>query len=58
MSDWWTASLRAQRQLLDAQRRSLGAADALVAMQEAGKRATEANMAAFDAWAKLWGLGR
>lgn len=58
MSDWWAASIKLQKQMLDAHRASLGAGEHLVRMQEAGRKAAEANVAALDAWAKLWGIGR
>ena len=58
MTDWWTASLKAQRQMLDAQKKALGASEAMLGMQEAGKRAADANLAAWNAWAKLWGVGK
>ncbi|MBI0476554.1 hypothetical protein D9601_14485 [Sphingomonas sp. MA1305] len=64
MNDWFDASLRFQKQILDAQRRTLeagsqavGAGDALVQVQEATRKAAEANLAAFQAWARLWGAG-
>ena len=66
MNDWWAAGIKAQRDWLKASRTSLdagsamlGAGDALVAWQEAGRRAADANMAAWKAWsamgAGLWG---
>ncbi len=64
MTDWFTTSIKLQKQMLDAQKASLdagqhmlGAQRSLVAMQEAGQKVAEANVAAFNAWAKLWGIG-
>jgi hypothetical protein len=57
MIDWWNTSLKLQRDMLEAQKKSMVAADHLVSMQEAGRKAAEANLAAMNAWAKLWGIG-
>ncbi|MET3825684.1 hypothetical protein ABIC16_001377 [Sphingomonas sp. PvP055] len=64
MTDWFTASIKLQQQMLDAQKASLsagqqalGAGDTFVKMQEAGRKAAEANIAAMNAWARMWGLG-
>ncbi|MBA3879249.1 MAG: hypothetical protein C0500_06000 [Sphingobium sp.] len=65
MTDWFTASIKLQKQMLDAQKASLdagqqalGAGRSFVAMQEAGQKVAEANLAAMNAWAKIWGIGR
>ncbi|MBN8808346.1 MAG: hypothetical protein J0I47_08950 [Sphingomonas sp.] len=62
MTDWFSASLKWQQQVVDAQRASLkagqdatNAAQAFVSMQEAGRKAAEANAAAMKQWLKLWG---
>ena len=63
MSDPFTTMLGLQKQLLDAQRSTMGAlhkglnvGDGLVTLQEAGRRAAEANLAAWTSWARLWGV--
>lgn len=64
MTNWCDASIRLQKQMLDAQKASLdagqhmlGAQRSFIAMQEAGQKVAEANLAALNAWAKLWGVG-
>lgn len=57
MTDWFSASIRLQKQMLDAGQHALGAGRSFVAMQEAGQKIAEANLAAMNAWAKLWGVG-
>ena len=64
MTDWLTAALDAQRDLLRAQKAQMDAAQKLidggrqvVKMQEAGQKAAEANLAAWKQWSKLWGWG-
>ena len=58
MKDVFTASIRLQKQLLDAQQASISAGRSAVAMQEMAMQLVEANLAAIDAWAKIWGGGR
>lgn len=58
MKDLFTASIRLQKQLLDAQQASISAGRSAVAMQEMAMQLVEANLAAIDAWAKIWGGGR
>ncbi len=64
MSDWFGASIKLQKQMLDAQKASLdagrqmtSAGEQFVRMQETGRKMAEANLAAMNAWAKMWGLG-
>lgn len=64
MSDWFSTSIKLQKQLLDAHKASLdagrkmtGAGEQFVKLQETGRQIAQANMAAMNAWAKLWGLG-
>lgn len=63
MTDLFSASIKLQKQMLDAQKASLdagqkmlGASEQMLAMQKAGKKAAEANMAAWKSWASLWGI--
>ena len=63
MTDWLSASIKMQKQMFDAQKQTLdagrkmiGMGDQFVKMQETGRQMAEANMAAFNAWAKLWGM--
>ena len=56
MTDWWTASLKAQRDLLDAQKKALAAGEQALAIQETARKLAEANLATMQAWAKLWGM--
>ncbi|GAA0727312.1 hypothetical protein [Sphingomonas japonica] len=63
MSDWFSAAVKLQGQMLDAQRQQmaatkkmLDAGEQMAKFQEAGTRAAEANMAAWQSWAKLWGM--
>ena len=56
VSDWWTTSIKLQADLLEAQRRTLHAAAHGVAMQEIARRTAQANLAAMQGWAKLWGV--
>ncbi|WP_066651170.1 MULTISPECIES: hypothetical protein [Sphingomonas] len=65
MTDWFTASIKLQKQMLDAQKASLtagqqvlGAGATMVKMQEAGQKVAKANMDAMSAWAKIWGVGK
>jgi hypothetical protein len=64
MNDWFDAPLQWQRAWLDAQAKALdagrhanAAGRALVEVQEASRRAAEANMAAWAAWGRLMGTG-
>jgi hypothetical protein len=63
MSDWFTAALdiqreivRAQRSQFDAAERMLDGARQLSAMQEAGRKAAEANYDIWTQWMKFWGF--
>lgn len=51
---WQKQALETQRAALDAGRHAHDAGAALVAAQEATRRAVEVNWAAWQAWAKLW----
>jgi hypothetical protein len=62
VNDLFSSMLTTQKQLIDAQRASLtalhgglGVADGFLAMQDASRKALEANLAAWTAWARLWG---
>ena len=62
MSDWFATTMDPQREMIRAQRTHLDAAGKmleggrqLTAMQEAGQKAAEANMAAWKQWAGMWG---
>ena len=57
MNGWFDESLKMQKQMLDASRASVASGDALVKVQEATKKAAEANLAAYKAWLALWGVG-
>ena len=46
-----------QRKTLDAGGQAVGAGEAMVQAQEATRKAAEANLAAFQAWTRLWGVG-
>lgn len=52
MTDWFKASIDLQKQMLDA-----GSTEALAKAQDAVRKAAEANMAAWQAWMNLWGIG-
>jgi len=63
MSDWFSAALDMQREILRAQRSQLDAAERMLdgarqlsAMQEAGQKAADANYDIWKQWMKLWGL--
>ncbi len=63
MTNWWDASLKLQKQMLDAQKASLGAGqaavsagDQLVKLQQAAAKTAGANMAAWKAWAGMFGI--
>lgn len=47
--------VRAQRAGLDAAQTMLDAGRQLTALQDAGAKAAEANLAMWTQWAKLWG---
>jgi hypothetical protein len=62
MSDWFSTAVEMQREILRAQKAQMDAAQKMLdagkqmsALQEAGQKAAEANMAAWQQWAKLWG---
>ncbi len=62
MSDPFSTMLDWQKQMLDAQRASLSAmhkglnvGDGFVALQDAGHKAFQANLTAWNAWSKVWG---
>jgi len=64
VTSWFDASIRLQKQWLDAQRTALDAGTranaagaVLVQAQEATRRAADANLAAWQAWMRLWGVG-
>jgi len=64
MNDWLDAAIKLQKQLLGVQKNALdagvhanAAGAALVQAQEAARRAAEANLAAWQAWGRLWGVG-
>lgn len=63
MSDWFTLAtdmqreiLRAQKAQMDAAQKMLDAGKQVTELQEAGQKATEANLAFWKQWVKLWGL--
>ena len=70
MKDYIEASLKLQKQILDAQQASidaqraslkagqkaLGAGDAFVKMQEVGQQMAKANLEAIQTWTKLWSV--
>lgn len=62
MSDFFTAAIHWQREILRAQQAQLDAAQAMidaagraVDLQKAGQQALDANARASAAWLKLWG---
>lgn len=62
MSDWFSTALEMQREILraqkaqmDAAQKMLGTARQMSALQEAGQKTAEANLAAWKQWSKLWG---
>lgn len=62
MSDWFSTAVEMQREIIraqeaqvDAARKMLDAGKQMTALQEAGQKAAEANMAAWKQWARLWG---
>lgn len=63
MSDWFTIAsemqreiIRAQKAQIDAAQQILDAGEQVTDLQEAGQKATEANLAFWKQWAKLWGM--
>jgi hypothetical protein len=63
MSDFFTTAMEMQREILRAQHAQMDAAQKMLdagrqmtALQEAGRKAAEANIAAWKPWAGLWGL--
>jgi hypothetical protein len=63
MSDWFTLAtemqreiIRAQKAQMDAAQKMLDAGKQVTELQEAGQKATEANLAFWKQWAKLWGM--
>ena len=57
MTGWMDASIRWQKQWLAMQQNALDAGATMVAAQDASRRAWEANLAAANAWARVWGMG-
>ena len=62
MSDWFSTAVEMQREILRAQKAQMDAAQKMLdagkqmtALQEAGQKAAEANLAAWQQWSKLWG---
>ncbi|WP_375287535.1 hypothetical protein [Sphingomonas sp.] len=62
MTDFFSTAVAMQKEILRAQQAQLDAAQAMldagaqgVAMQDAGRKAIEANARAWKAWAGLWG---
>ncbi|SOB86871.1 hypothetical protein SAMN06297144_1982 [Sphingomonas guangdongensis] len=62
MSDFFSTAVEFQRQILDAQKAQLAAAQKLLyagkqvaQAQEVTQAAAEANLRAWKAWASLWG---
>lgn len=62
MSDWFSTAVEMQREIiraqqvqLDAAQKMLDAGAELTALQQAGQKAAEANLAAWRQWARLWG---
>jgi hypothetical protein len=62
MTDFFSTAVAMQKEILRAQQAQVDAAQAMmdmgaqsVAMQEAGRKAVEANTRAWKAWAGLWG---
>ncbi len=62
MSDWFSTAvemqreiLRAQKAQIDAAQKMLDAGEQMTALQQAGQKAAEANLAAWKQWAKFWG---
>lgn len=62
MSDWFSTAVEMQREIiraqqvqLDAAQKMLDAGVELTALQQAGQKAAEANLAAWRQWARLWG---
>ena len=62
MSDFFSTAIEMQREILraqqgqlDAARKMLDAGHQMTALQEAGQKAAEANIAAWKQWTKLWG---
>lgn len=63
MTDWFSATMKLQRDFLSAQQAQIDAAQKLLdtgkqmaAMQQAGADAVKANMRAWKAWVDLWGM--
>jgi hypothetical protein len=62
MSDWFSTAVEMQREILRAQKAQMDAAQTMLGagkqlndLQEAGQKAAEANLAAWQQWAKFWG---
>lgn len=62
MSDWFSTAIGMQAEILKAQRAQMDAAQKMLNMgkqvadaQQVSRKAAEANMQAFNAWAKMWG---
>lgn len=65
MSDWFFTAIEMQREIvraqqvrLDAVRKVLDTASAATDVQAMGRQATQAQMQAWAAWARLWGFGK
>lgn len=65
MSDWFSATTQAQRELfriheaqVDAVRRMMQSGGAAADFQDAGRRAMEAQAKAWTSWARLWGWAK
>jgi hypothetical protein len=62
MSDFFSTAIEMQREILRAQKAQMDAAQKMLdagkhmtALQEAGQKAAEANLAAWKQWSSLWG---
>ena len=62
MTDWLSNALDMQREMLRAQKAQIDAAQKMIdagrqmtALQDAGRKAAEANLDLWKQWASLWG---
>lgn len=62
MSDFFSTAIEMQREILRAQKAQMDAAQKMLdagkhmtALQEAGQKAAEANLAAWKQWSSFWG---
>ena len=62
MSDFFSTAIEMQREILRAQKAQMDAAQEMLdagkhmtALQEAGQKAAEANLAAWKQWSSFWG---